>query len=127
MKPIIPFALLGALLAVGAADAAATDPVGYITHDIAGNVAALPTGADTYLGPVLTNPVDYAGITTVDPSGLTTLTFASGVPATFDGTCYLEITSGTQEGWWSQIVSSTATTIVIADAVPAVGGNVVLA
>jgi hypothetical protein len=124
MKPIIPFALLGALLAVGAADAAATDPVGYISHTVAGNVSALPTGADTYLGPVLANPIDFAGQTTVDPSGLTTLTFSGGVPTGLTGASYVEIKSGTQEGWWSEIVSSTATTIVLASAVPAVGGNV---
>lgn len=125
MKPIIPFALLGALLAVGAADAAATDPVGYITHDIAGNVSALPTGADTYLGPVLVNPTTFAGLTSADPSGLTTLTFASGVPTDLDGSSYLEIKSGTQEGWWTEIVSSTSTTIVVANAIPAgLGGNV---
>ncbi|WP_193213740.1 hypothetical protein [Luteolibacter marinus] len=127
MKPIIPFALLGALLAVGAANAAVTDPVGYISHTVAGNVAALPTGADTYLGPVLTNSIDFAGQTTVDPSGLTTLTFAGGVPEDLNSASYLEITSETQEGWWSQIVSSTATTIVINDAVPTVGGNVSVA
>jgi hypothetical protein len=124
MKPIIPFALLGALLAVGAADAAATDPVGYITHDIAGNVSSLPSGADTYLGPVLVNPTEFAGVTAADPSGLTTLTFASGVPTDLDGGDLLEITSGTQEGWWTEVVSSTATTIVVANAVPSVGGNV---
>jgi len=124
MKQIIPSALLGALFAMGAVNAASTTPVGYITHDIAGNVSNLPTGADTYIGSVLANPVDFAGITTVDPSGLTTLTFEGGVPLGLDAGSYLEITSATQEGWWSQIVSSTATTIVINDAVPAVSGNV---
>jgi len=119
MKPITSFALLCAFAAV--AQGAVTDPVGYITHDIAGDVA---TGADTYLGPVLTKPVDFASETTVSPSGLTTLTFAGGVPTGLDGSSYLEITSGTQEGWWSQIVSSTATTIVISDEVPSLTGNV---
>jgi uncharacterized protein (TIGR02597 family) len=37
MKPIIPFALLGALFAVGTASAATTTPVGYITIDIPAN------------------------------------------------------------------------------------------
>jgi hypothetical protein len=124
MKPIIPFALLGALFAVGAAKAAVTDPVGYITHSIAGNPSANPSGADTFIGPVLTRTVDFAGSTSASPSGLTTLTFAGGVPATLDPSSYLEITSGTSEGWWSQIVSSTATTIVISDTVPTLTGNV---
>jgi hypothetical protein len=124
MKPIIPFALLGALFAIGAAKAAVTDPVGYISHSITGNVAANPLGADTWIGPALTNPVDFAGITSISPSGLTTLTFSGGVPTGLDSTSYLEITSGTSEGWWSQIVSSTATTVVISDTVPTLTGNV---
>ncbi|HEY1121239.1 MAG TPA: TIGR02597 family protein [Haloferula sp.] len=37
MKPIIPFALLGALFAVGTASAATTTPVGYITVNIPAN------------------------------------------------------------------------------------------
>lgn len=129
MKPIYSYALLAALAAVSPALAvdATTTPVGYVTHTIAGNVDSLPTGADTILGPVLAKPIDFAAQTTANPSGLTTLTFANGVPADLGNADYLEITSGTQEGWWSAIVSSTSTTIVLSAAAPTTGGNVSVA
>jgi hypothetical protein len=119
MKPIIPFALLGALLAVGAADAAVTDPVGYITTTIAGNVAANPFGAATYVAPTLLETAVFAGASTVSPSGGAVITFSGGVPLALDATYVLEISDGTQEGWWSAIASSTATTITAADSFPA--------
>jgi hypothetical protein len=118
MKPIIPFALLGALLAVGAADAAVTDPVGYVSGSIAGNVAANPSGAATYISPSLVQPVVYAGASTVTPSGGSVITFSGGVPTTLDESYVLEIDSGTQEGWWSAIDLSTATTITTVNAFP---------
>lgn len=124
MKPIIPFALLGALLAIGA-NAATTDPVGYITHTVFGT--GVSSEALTITGPALVQPDEYVGTTAADPSGLTTLTFASGVPTTFNTGDLLEITSGAEAGWWSTIMSSTDTTVVVNDAVPAVGGNVEVA
>ena len=101
-----------------------TTPVGYITYTLAGNPTANPSGADTYAGPVLVNPVKFAGTTTVNPSGLTTLTFSGGVPA-LDSKDLIEIkTPGASEGWWSEVVSSTSTTIEVANAIPTVGGNI---
>lgn len=114
MKPIIPFALLGALLAVGAADAAATDPVGYISHTIAGTGGS--GSALTLLSPSLVQPTEFAGQTSVNPSGLSTITFTGGVPATLNSSYVLEIPSS---GWWSTVVSSTATSITLNDALPA--------
>ena len=43
MKPITSFALLAAIASIGAASAAATDPVGYITHTVTANVSANAT------------------------------------------------------------------------------------
>lgn len=124
MKPIISFALLAAIATIGAASAAATDPVGYITATIAGNAANNPAGAATYISPTLVQPTVFAGATTVTPSGGSVATFASGVPTTLDSTYVLEITSGTQEGWWSAVSASTATTVTIADPFPAgLGAN----
>lgn len=117
MKPIIPFALLGALLAVGAADAAATDPVGYITHTVAGTGGS--GTALTVLAPTLIQPTVYAGVSSASPSTLTVVTLPTGVPATLDSTYVLEITSGPSEGWWSTVMSSTATSITVNDAFPA--------
>jgi hypothetical protein len=122
MKPIIPFALLGALFAVGAANAASTDPVGYITHTIAGNVSGDPGGADTFVSPTLVGPAVFASATIVAPSG-SLATFSGSVPTDLDSTYILEIVSGADEGWWSKITSSTATTITSADAIPVTAGT----
>ncbi len=116
MKPIIPFALLGALLAVGAADAAATDPVGYITHTVAPNGGS--GSALTIVGPTLIQPTSFAGASTNNPSSSTTVNFSGGVPA-LNSTYYLEITSGPSEGWWTTVISSTATSVTTNDALPA--------
>jgi hypothetical protein len=115
MKPIIPFALLGAFFAVGAAKAASTDPVGYITHTINANGSS----ADTYISPSLVNPTEFAGVSSSSPSGGSVVSFAGGVPTALDGAYVLEITAGSSEGWWSTVVSSTATSITISDAFPA--------
>jgi hypothetical protein len=115
MKPIIPFALLGALLAVGAADAAATDPVGYITHTIAPNGGS--GSALTIIGPTLVLPNAFAGASTNDPSTTAVVNFSGGVPA-LDSTYLIEITSGPAEGWWSTIASSTATSVTTANTLP---------
>lgn len=111
MKPIIPFALLGAFFAVGAAKAASTDPVGYITHTINGS-------GETYISPTLVQPNEFVGVSSADPSGSTIISFSGGVPAVFDGSYVLEITSGASEGFWSTIVSSTTTSITVADSLP---------
>jgi uncharacterized protein (TIGR02597 family) len=113
MKPITSFALLAAIAAtIGAANAAATDPVGYITVNIAGP-------GDTYISPSLVEATTFAGATTATPSGGSVATFASGVPTGLDGTYVLEITSGASEGWWSTVTASTDTTVTVADAFPA--------
>lgn len=118
MKPITSFALLAAIATIGAAGAAATDPVGYITAVIGANPSNNPAGAVTYVSPSLVKPADFTGAANAVPAG-STITFAGGVPTTLDGTSMLEINDGTQEGWWSTIVSSTATSITVADAFPA--------
>jgi hypothetical protein len=118
MKPL-SYSLIAAALACGLASAqttAYTTPVGYITCNVAGTPAGF-TSADTYISPSLIESSEYAGVT-VSALGKE-LTFTSGVPATF-GTAYvLEITSGASEGWWSTVMSSTATTITLNDAFPA--------
>ncbi|MFC7339103.1 hypothetical protein ACFQY0_18060 [Haloferula chungangensis] len=113
MKPLIPFALLGAILAVGA-NAATTDPVGYISHTISTGSPSL-----TVLSPTLVQPVEYSSVSTVSPSGGSTITLPAGVPSDFNTGDVLEITDGESEGWWSTVVSSTDTTIVIFDEFPA--------
>lgn len=105
MKPIIPFALLGALFAVGAAKAAVTDPVGYTT-------APLVSGFNI-IGIPLSESVSAAGtFETISGTSLTdtgidfTATLAAGEPHT------LRITSGVNAGTNTEIVSWAANTIV---------------
>jgi len=113
------YAILAAALACGLASAqttAYTTPVGYISHTIAAGTS-LPS--DTYISPSLVQPTEYAGASTVSPSGGKTVTLPSGVPTTFNATYVLEITSGASAGWWSTVVSSTGTTVVVNDNFPA--------
>ncbi len=100
MKPIIPFALLGALLAVGAADAAVTDPVGYITHAIAGGTVASP--GFTFVSSTLVAADTFAGASTNSLAGGTTVS-APGIPAGLGADYYVEIKSGPSEGWWATL------------------------
>ncbi len=114
---LVGLASLAALVGVQA-QTAVTDPVGYITHNVAGNAAGGSSGADTYIAPTLTTKNDFVGATSVAPAG-SVFTFASGVPAGLTGTSVAEISTGTREGWWSVIASSTATSITTVDPVPA--------
>lgn len=121
MKPYT-YSLLAAALACGMAQGAATaytTPVGYITASINGNPTANVFGADTYVASTLVQPSVFAGAATVSPSGGKTITFSGGVPLALDGTYVLEITNGSQEGWWSSVVSSTATSVTVLDTFPA--------
>ena len=118
MKTKITYSLLAAAAACNVANAqttAYTTPVGYITHTInsAGGAEAL-----TLIGPALIQPSVFSGASTVTPSGGSVATFSAGVPTNLDATYVLEITSGANEGWWSTVTSSTATTITTNDAFP---------
>jgi hypothetical protein len=117
MKPYT-YSLLAAIFACGMAQGAATaytTPVGYISHTIYGTASSGISPSLTIIGPTLVQPDEFAGQTTVNPSGLTTLTFTGGVPTTFDTLYVLEIPSS---GWWSTVMSSTATSITVNDALP---------
>jgi hypothetical protein len=112
------YSLLAAAAACGfaAAETAYTTPVGYITHTIAPNTGS---SAATYLSSSLVQPAEFAGASTVSPSGLATITFTGSVPETLGSSYVLEITEGDSEGWWSTVVSSTATSITVFDTFPA--------
>lgn len=99
------------------AETAYTSPVGYISHSIAG--AGTSAAAETYIAPTLINDPKFAGLSSASPSGGAVVTFSGGVPTTLNGSYVLEITSGSSEGWWSTVVSSTATSITVNDSFPA--------
>jgi len=107
-------------MAQGQATTAYTTPVGYITHTVAGNASALSAGAVSYISPSMVQPNTFAGASTASPSGSATITFSGGVPAGLNTSSLLEVTTaGSNVGWWSSIISSTATTITVNDNFPA--------
>jgi hypothetical protein len=120
MKPFIPYSLLAAAALCGVAlgQSATTDPVGYITQSINGNVGANPSGAATYISATLIEATEFASASSVSPSGSATVTFAGGVPVDLDDSFVLEIRAGDQEGWWSTVISSTANSITVNDTFP---------
>jgi len=116
MKPIIPFALLGALLAVGAATAATTTPVGYVTLDV-------PASGDTSVG----QPLHRAPALATAASGIAgdvvsvSTTLIAGqfefAGSTQPNTYYLLVSSGPLAGRTYEIdVNSTNSITVVAGA-----------
>lgn len=112
MKPIIPTALLGALLAV--AHGAATDPVGYVSL---GNNGAVPALTDMAIAIPLDRPAEFAGtvgsingatITLSGTPGLTAGQFAGATP-------YIaKVESGTKAGMVALITANTTNSITLA-------------
>jgi hypothetical protein len=105
MKQIIPFALLGALLAVGAVNAASTTPVGYVTQTFKANQYNV-------FGLTLHSPVAVAGsIDTVAGTTLTDTGAAFGTNLTAGKTYILEITSGAASSIIQEITTWSGDTI----------------
>ncbi len=114
MKPIIPFALLGALFAVGAASAATTDPVGYVSLGDTVALNAVPANSDSRISIPLLKATAFAG--TVAPAGVTgnvvTVTGAAFTPSQYVGH-YLQVTSGPNEGQIALVTANDATTLTV--------------
>jgi uncharacterized protein (TIGR02597 family) len=114
-------ASLAALLSGAIADSAVTDPVGYVTVNLAGGSAAAP--GVSVVGPALVKEVSYAGTVTAKP-GAKQLQFAANsfTVNAFNGTApnfkfWIELTngSGTVMGMWTDVVSNTTDTITTND------------
>ncbi len=119
MKTYLPYSLILAAAASGmafGAETAYTTPVGYITQTVNSQGGSETL---TIMGPTLVQPTEYAGQSTVTPSGGAVITLPTGVPGTLGQTYVLEITSGASAGWWSTVMSSTATSITVNDNFPA--------
>lgn len=106
MKPIIPFALLGALLAVGTVNAASTTPVGYVTQALSQGFNLV--GLSLHSSSVATGNFETVAGTALTDTGVT---FAPVAGRTY----VLEITSGAllgsiQEVPAASISGSTITT-----------------
>ncbi len=99
------------------AQTAVTDPVGYITLTAKGNGGS---GKKlSFVSPTLVNKVEFSGaITAITPTQIT----VAGTPlATFAANAYyVEITSGTNAGYWTNITGGTSSSVTTADDMDAV-------
>lgn len=112
MKPIIPFALLGAFFAVGAAKAASTTPVGYITLDIPANADSTvvsPLAKPALLATASTNIVGNE-ISFTSP-GVAADDFINVGSPNFK--TYVLIKTGALAGKHFPVTANTATTVTV--------------
>ena len=122
MKTYLPYSLILAAAASGMASGAQTaytTPVGYVTASILPNVSNSPAGSATFIAASLVTPAVFSAGAVSSPSGGKVITFSGGVPTNLNSTYVLEIKTGSQEGWWSAITGSTATTVAVFDTFPA--------
>ena len=114
MKPIISFALLGALFAVGAANAAVTDPVGYVTlGDTTAGQPSIKAQTDIVASIPLDQASVFAGTVASVAGNIITI---SGTPAlgSFTGTPHVaKIEGGAKSGLVSLITANDATTVTV--------------
>ncbi len=105
---LVGFASLAALVGVQA-QTAVTDPVGYITSNVAPSQISL-------VAPSLVEKTEFTGVPASAPVG-STVTFAPSttLPVFAVNQYYLEVMS---TGWWSTISGNTATTVTTVDAIP---------
>ena len=114
MKPIIPFALLGALFAVGVAGAAVTDPVGYVSLGNTAGPSAIPANTDTRISIPLLNAT--ASVGSVAAGGIAgnviTVDGAAYTPSEWVG-YYVQIVSGANEGQILLVTANDATSLTV--------------
>lgn len=119
---ILTGAGLLALTSLAGAQQATTDPVGYITI----NVAAKASGAAiTPIAPTLVNKVEFSGTISAINATTITLNGAAFTANQFQASTYpdssplysyyVEVTSGTGEGAWTNISGNTANSITVVD------------
>jgi uncharacterized protein (TIGR02597 family) len=114
MKPIISFALLGALFAVGAANAAVTDPVGYVSlGDTTVGQPAVKANTEVRISIPLDKKTVFAGTVASVAGSVITI---SGTPGLGDLTTVphvVKIGSGAGSGLTALVTASTASTVTV--------------
>ena len=85
-----------------------TDPVGFIAF-------VTPGGDDSLFGVPLTGPIEYAG-TVSSVNGSEVFVSSTFTENSFNGTHYALVTSGANEGQWSEIVSTSNNSITTSEA-----------
>lgn len=109
---LISSALVLAAAAGSYAQTATTDPVGYITINVAGTASGNTFSA---IAPTLVNKVEFSGVVSAISGDGKTLTVSSLTAGAFASGFWLEVTNGTGEGAWTNVTGNTATTITVAD------------
>jgi uncharacterized protein (TIGR02597 family) len=116
MKPIISFALLGALFAVGAANAAVTDPVGYVSlGDTTVGQPAIKANTDVHVSIPLLRSAEFAGVVASTGANTITITGATFTANQWNaGTPYVVVVeSGTKSGMILPILSNTTNELTV--------------
>lgn len=124
MKPIIPFALLGAFFAIGAAKAASTTPVGYVTiGDTTIGQPSIKAGTDVFASVALLRPSVFAGaisgvsgnVVSISGTPGFTASPAAGSFAPSPGVPYIvQISTGARAGLIALITANDASSLTLA-------------
>ena len=118
--------LLTAMTATSSAQTTATDPVGFVTLNVTGTGGTLAT-AVTFLGLGMARPVAYQGVADTVAGVTITSNSATWTDNQFASTpapgYFLEVTSGTQAGMMSMVVScdQAGKTLTVSDDLTAAG------
>jgi uncharacterized protein (TIGR02597 family) len=116
MKPIIPFALLGAFFAVGAAKAASTDPVGYVSlgNPDSSGLPAVPADTDFFVSIPLDRETTFAGLVDNVSGSDINIQGTPGLGDLITVPHIVKITSGSGEGVVALITANTTSAITVA-------------
>ncbi|MES2705387.1 MAG: hypothetical protein V4726_02180 [Verrucomicrobiota bacterium] len=110
---LVGLASLAALVGATAQTSAVTDPVGYITIDVAANTGG--SGKLTLISPTLVEKNEFAGTGVVAANNLS-VTFTGTTFAFAPNAYYLEVAD---TGFWTTITASTATSVTLQFPLPA--------
>ena len=102
---------IAASAGVNAQTTAVTDPVGYITINVAGTASQYTYSA---IAPTLVNKVEFSGVVSAISADGRTLT-VSGLTGTFTSGYWIEVTNGAGEGAWTNVTGNSPTTITTVD------------
>jgi uncharacterized protein (TIGR02597 family) len=114
MKPIISFALLGALFAVGAANAAVTDPVGYVSlGDTTVGQPAVKANTEVRVSIPLDKKTVFAGTVASVAGNVITISGTPGLGNLVTVPHVVKIGNGAAEGLTALVTASTASSVTV--------------
>ncbi|MDB6079513.1 MAG: hypothetical protein JWO82_3260, partial [Akkermansiaceae bacterium] len=127
MKSIYPYALLGALFAVGAASAATTTttPVGYVSlGDTTAGQPAVKANTDSIISIPLARESDFTGTAASVAGNVVTIAGTPAWTATqFTATpYYFVVTGGAQQGLIGLVTANTTNTVTVSTVAGSLAG-----